>query len=81
MPRKEPIKLNEFLFLVPEEQNVMLIFSGLSVVGTQDAIACIANSEINNSRVVNTEAVDSVLKVWIDYNEEDVPLISMEGCK
>lgn len=25
MPRKEPIKLNEFLYLVPEEQNVMLI--------------------------------------------------------
>ena len=69
MPRKEPIKLNEFLYLVPEEQNVMLIFSDLSVVGTQDAISCIANSEINNSRVVNTEAVDSVLKVWVEYDE------------
>ena len=81
MPRKEPIRLNEFLFLVPEEQNVMLIFSDLSVAGTQDAISCFANSEINNSRVVNAEAVDSVLKVWIDYDEDDVPLISTEGCK
>jgi hypothetical protein len=69
MPRKEPIKLNEFLSLVPEEQNVMLIFSDLSVVGTQDSISCFANSEVNNSRVVNTEAVDSVLKVWVEYDE------------
>lgn len=69
MPRKEPIKFNEFIALVPEEQNVMLIFSDLSVVGTQDAISCITNSEINNSRVVNTEAVDSVLKVWVEYDE------------
>ena len=45
------------------------LFSGLSVVGTQDAIACIANNEINNSRVVNTEAVDSVLKVWVECDE------------
>lgn len=69
MPRKEPIKLNEFLYLVPEEQNVMLIFSDLSVVGTQDAISCFVNSEVNNSRVVNTEAVDNVLKVWVEYDE------------
>ena len=69
MPRKEPIKLNEFLSLVPEEQNVMLIFSDLSVVGTREAVSSIANSEVNNSRVVNTEAVDSVLKVWVEYDE------------
>lgn len=69
MPRKEPIKFNEFIALVPEEQNVMLIFLNLSVAGTQDAISCFANSEVNNSRVVNTEAVDSVLKVWVDYDE------------
>lgn len=69
MPRKEPIKLNEFLYLVPEEQNVMLTFSNLSVAGTQDAISCFANSEINNSRVVNVEAFDSVLKVWVEYDE------------
>ena len=69
MPRKEPIKLNEFLYLVPEEQEVMLIFSHLSVVGTQDAISCIVTREINNSRVVNTEAVDSALKVWVEYDE------------
>ena len=69
MPRKEPIKLNEFLCLVPEEQNVMLIFSDLSVVGTQDAISSVANSEINNSRVVNVEAADSVLKVWVECDE------------
>lgn len=71
MPRKEPIKFNEFINLVPEEQNVMLIFSDLSVVGTQDAISSLASSEINNTMVINAEAVDSVLKVWVEYDELD----------
>ena len=81
MPRKEPIKFNEFIALVPEEQNVMLIFSDLSVVGTQDAISCFANNDVNNSRVTGVEAADDLLKVWIDYDEDDVPLISTEGYK
>lgn len=71
MPRKEPIKLNEFLYLVPEEQNVMLIFSDLSVVGTEAAISCIANSDVNNSRVTSVEATDDLLKVWVEYDEID----------
>ena len=81
MTRKEPIKLNEFLYLVSENQNVMLMFSDLSVVGTEDAISCIANSNANNSRVTGVEASDDLLKVWIEYDEDDVPLISMEGYK
>lgn len=71
MPRKEPIKFNEFIALVPEEQNVMLIFSNMFVTGTQDAISCCASNDVNNSRVVNAEAVDSVLKVWVEYDELD----------
>lgn len=71
MPRKEPIKLNEFLFLVDEEQNVRLMFDGMFVDGTQEAISCIANSDVNNMHVVNVAAEDGCLKVWVkDYAGE-----------
>lgn len=82
MPRKEPIKLNEFLFLVDEEQNVRLMFCDLFVEGTQEAVSCIANDEVNNMHVVNVAAEDGCLKVWVkDYEDDDVPPISMEGYK
>ena len=65
MPRKENMKLGEFFYLVPEEQNMRVLFGGLEVSGTQDSISCIANSEINNMAVINVEAEDGFLKVWV----------------
>ena len=65
--RKEPMKLGEFLYLIPEEQNVRIIFavSELMVEGTQDSISCFANAEVNNMIVYNVEAENSILKVWL----------------
>ena len=65
MPRIDRMKLGEFWGLIPEEQNVRLIFAGLTVEGTQDAVSTLANSEVNNMPVVNVEAVDGWLKVWV----------------
>lgn len=65
MPRKENMKLGEFFYLIPEEQNMRLLFSGLEVSGTQDSIACIANSEINSMVVINVEAEGGFLKVCV----------------
>jgi hypothetical protein len=65
MPKKENMKLGEFFYLVPEEQNMRLLFSGLEVSGTQDSISCIANEEVNGMTVVNVEAEDGFLKVWL----------------
>ena len=66
MPRKENLKLGEFFYLVPEEQNMRLLFAGLMVEGTQDAVSTIANSEVNAMTVVNVEAEDGFLKVWVE---------------
>ena len=66
MPRKERVKLGEFFYLVPEEQHMRVMFGGLMVEGTQDAVSTIANSEVNNMAVVNIEAVDGFLKVWVE---------------
>lgn len=69
MPRKENLKLGEFFYLVPEEQHMRVMFGGLEVTGTQDAVSTIANSEVNNMRVVNVEATDGFLKVWVEDDE------------
>ena len=65
MPRKEALRLNEFLYLIPEEQKVRLLFCGLEVEGTQDAVSTIANNVVNNMIVINVEAEDGCLKVWV----------------
>lgn len=70
MPRKEPIKLNEFLSLVPEEQAIRLVFDGLSVIGTQEGVSSIANSDINLRDVIKVSAFAEYLEVWVrDEND------------
>ena len=70
MPRKEPMKLGEFWYLIPEEQMVILMFDELEVIGTQEAISCIANSDVNGMDVVNVRSEDGYLKVQVkDYGE------------
>lgn len=66
MPKKENLKLGEFFYLVPEEQRMRVMFGGLMVEGTQDAVSTIANSDVNNMAVVNVEAADGFLKVWVE---------------
>lgn len=65
MPRKENMKLGEFFYLIPEEQKMRLMFLDLMVEGTSDSIGCISNEEVNNMSVINVEAEDGFLKVWV----------------
>ena len=65
MPKHENMPLGQFLNLVPEEQQMRLMFAGLMVEGTQDAVSTIANSDVNNMAVVNVEAEEGFLKVWV----------------
>lgn len=65
MPRAEKMKLGEFFYLIPEEQNMRLFFSDLEVTGTQDSVSTIANAEVNGMVVFNVEAENGFLKVWV----------------
>ena len=65
MPRKENMKLGEFFYLVPEEQEMRLMFLDLKVEGTQDSISCLANEDVNSMIVSAVEAEDGFLKVWV----------------
>lgn len=69
MPRKENMKLGEFFYLIPEEQKMRLMFLDLMVEGTQDSISCIANEEVNSMTVINVEAEDGFLKVWVKEDD------------
>lgn len=65
MPKKENMKLGEFFYLVPEEQEMRLMFLDLKVEGTQDSISCLSNAEVNSMIVSAVEAEDGFLKVWV----------------
>ena len=69
MPKKQTVRLGEFWSLIPEDQNVRLMFAGLMVEGTQDAVSTLANEEVNNMTVLNVEAEDGFLKVWVEDAE------------
>ena len=65
MPRKENMKLGEFFYLVPEEQQMRLLFLDLMVEGTQDSVSTLANEDVNSMIVSAVEAEDGFLKVWV----------------
>ena len=65
MPKTENMKLGDFFYLIPEEQKMRLMFLDLMVEGTQDSISCLANAEVNGMTVINVEAEDGFLKVWV----------------
>ena len=65
MPRKEAMKLGEFFYLVPEDQQMRLLFLDFMVEGTQDSISTLANEEVNSMIVSAVEAEDGFLKVWV----------------
>lgn len=66
MPKHENMPLGQFFYLIPEEQKMRIMFAGLMVEGTQDAVSTIANSDVNNMAVVNVEAEEGFLKVWVE---------------
>lgn len=82
MAEVRPITLDELFSLIPDEQVVQIVFCGLKVEGTQEALVCITNQETNDMAVVDVEAADDKVVVWLkDKSNDDVPLISMEGYK
>ena len=70
MNRRNPIKLGEFFYLVPENQSMQILLpGGLAVEGEQDALSCVINKETNNLLVSNVEAMEDKLLVWLELNE------------
>lgn len=52
--------------LVPETQNMHLINSTLEIYGLTDAISCMVSDEVDECKVINIEAENDTLKVWVE---------------
>ena len=60
------MKFRELSKLVPEAQDVHLIYSSFELFGGMDALSCMVNKEIDECEVVNIEAENDALKVWVE---------------
>lgn len=63
------MKFVELLRLLPETQEIHLIYGDLGILGTEDSMGCLLNEEACNAKVVNIEAEDNKLKVWVEEEE------------
>ena len=60
------LKFSELLKLMPDEQEVFLIFSDYGVIATKDAMECLLVDEACEAKVTNIEADSGRLKVWVE---------------
>ena len=69
MPRTESLKLGEFMYLIPDEQQMTLYIVSLEdhmVTGKAESVGYVTNSNVNNRNVIRVEALDNILKVWVE---------------
>ena len=59
------MKFAELFNLIPETQEVHLIFSDCGILGTGDSLGHLLNRDAFNAKVVNVEAYGNKIKVWI----------------
>lgn len=59
------MKLHDLFKMIPETQEIHLIVDDCGILGTMCAMECLLNVEAFNSEVINIEAKDDKLKVWI----------------
>lgn len=63
------MKFIELLPLLPETQEIHLVYGDLGILGTEDSMGCLLNEEAFNAKVVNIEAEDNKLNVWVEEEE------------
>lgn len=60
--------LSDFLNLIPGEQEMVLNYEYFTLTGTQDALSCMLGEDVCKGIVINVEAENDVLKVWVKEN-------------
>lgn len=64
------MRFDTFLALVPETQKIQLMYEGFMLIGEQDSLVCTLNENTLSGIVVNVEAENDTLKVWVNENNE-----------
>lgn len=62
---KQLIKLEQLIWLIPQETDITLFHSGLILSGKADALSIMCREEILQKEVTNIEAENNQLKIWI----------------
>ena len=60
------MKFIDLYKLMPETQEVHLIFGDHGILGEMDAMGCLLNEDAFNANVTCIEAEGNKLKVWIE---------------
>lgn len=63
------LKLRDLLRVIPEAQEMCIIYLDFTVSGTMEALECMMCDDIRKLIVINIEADDGTLRVWLE--EED----------
>lgn len=68
------MKLIDFLKLVPETQSIMIILDDLQIEGSCDSVmAFFSDDVLYKTKLINAEATNNTLKIWIEEREGDEP--------
>lgn len=59
------MKLDDFLDLVSDSQDMRLIYEGFVLMGKKEAIGCMLSEDVYNGIVYAVEAKDEDLKVFV----------------
>lgn len=71
----EKMTLKDFFKLVPEMQKMRVFWSSLEISGTQDSLTAFTNDEFNATTVVNVEADNDKLIVWLEAGKSENNLV------
>lgn len=63
------VSLEDLLKLLPEPHEVVLFYGGFMLKATADAMNCMLIDEVCRADVVNIEASDDMVKVWLENKE------------
>ena len=58
------MKLIELLQLIPDKQEMQIVYDGFMVQGEEESLGCMLCEDAYKGIVTDVEAEDNVLKVW-----------------
>lgn len=65
------MKFKDLLRLIPEAQEMCIVYLDFTMSGTMEALCCILDERIHELFVTNVEADDGELSVWLEEEDPD----------
>lgn len=65
------MKFKDLLHLIPEAQEMCILYLDFQMSGTMEALCCMLDERIHDLFVTNVEADDGKLSVWLEEEDPD----------